>query len=306
MFLVLIGLRLVTPNFFAHSQTAGLLWKYQPWLWTYTANLWMFFHSGMVVIGHFWSLCVEEQFYLIWPLVIFLIARHRVAIRACWVVIITAVMVGVGLQLSGVSSGRLWLFTPVRMDDLAAGALIALLMRDVIWQDKLSRLGPKFLAVGLGLWIISDGMQNLLRRVFHVAKSSNKLAQVVAFNLIPNFRTAVDVFIFVSLLLLALFPSALFGLPGKIYRMGWLRWLGRYSYGIYVYHFPIWVFCVMYLQSRGMFAKCCHNLLLACILVGMNLAIALSLSYASYHLYEKHFLKLKKYFPERAAALPRQ
>lgn len=300
MFLVLAAIRVGAPRLYSHSQTPQLLWSYQPWLWTYTANIWMFFHSGMVVIGHFWSLCVEEQFYLVWPLVIFLAPDAKWVIRVCWLAILAAVVIGVGVQSAGNSNG--WLFTPVRMDALAAGGVVAVLLRDPGWHRRLSGLGPRFLAVGLGLWIVSDGVQNILRRGFHIAKPSHGIGPVAAFDLIPNFRMAVDVFIFVSLLLLAIFPSAWLGLPGKFYRMGWLRWLGRYSYGIYVYHFPIWVFSVMYLQSRGQFRNFCRSLPLAGTLVGLNIFAALSLAYASYHLYEKHFLKLKKYFPEQGAA----
>lgn len=142
MFLVLAAIRVGAPQFYSHSRTPQLLWSYQPWLWTYTANIWMFFHSGMVVIGHFRSLCVEEQFYLVWPLVIFMAPGKKWTARACWVTISIAVVAGVGVQLAGYDGG--WLFTPVRMDALAAGGLIALLLRDPGWHRWLSRLGPQF------------------------------------------------------------------------------------------------------------------------------------------------------------------
>jgi peptidoglycan/LPS O-acetylase OafA/YrhL len=77
--------------------------------------------------------------------------------------------------------------------------------------------------------------------------------------------------------------------------MGWITWLGKYSYGIYVFH---WIVLQLFVFKY-------ENLLLS---EGFNptsayfairliaIAAILVISYLSYHLYEKHFLSLKKYF----------
>ena len=81
-----------------------------------------------------------------------------------------------------------------------------------------------------------------------------------------------------------------------------LRFLGGGSYGICVFRIPIlvglWTF-------MGRFSWChAFQANLYCVLIFPvgNVVPTLATSMASIHLYEKHFLKLKKYFPERAAA----
>jgi len=60
------------------STTLRLEAQSQVWLWTYTSNLCEAFHQHYFdMFRHFWSLAVEEQFYLVWPVVILLAPRRR-------------------------------------------------------------------------------------------------------------------------------------------------------------------------------------------------------------------------------------
>jgi peptidoglycan/LPS O-acetylase OafA/YrhL len=76
---------------------------------------------------------------------------------------------------------------------------------------------------------------------------------------------------------------------------GFMRFFGKYSYGLYVFHYSIdnaltpilrrWLDAVFHSKAVGV--------VVSALIVG---ALAVMVAYASYHLYEKHFLKLKRYF----------
>jgi peptidoglycan/LPS O-acetylase OafA/YrhL len=57
----------------------GSLYKLQIWYWTYTSNWLMFIYglSHQPLFFHFWSLAVEEQFYIIWPFLFLLLVRSK-------------------------------------------------------------------------------------------------------------------------------------------------------------------------------------------------------------------------------------
>lgn len=129
LLIALLVFRLGFPQVWAHKHLAPLLWSYQPWLWTYTANIQMAIHNKvMFLVGHFWTLCVEEQFYLVWPLVVFAFSRKTV-LRICVALIAGALVIRLTLTGLGAGGGTNFVLTPCQMDSLAAGALVATLIR---------------------------------------------------------------------------------------------------------------------------------------------------------------------------------
>ena len=95
---------------------------YQGWLWLYVANVLMGIKSGYVFGGfnHFWSLAVEEHFYLFWPLVIYACNR-RGAMLACAGCIWLSTASRVWLMALGDNGIACYVLTPCRMDSLALG-----------------------------------------------------------------------------------------------------------------------------------------------------------------------------------------
>jgi len=101
------------------------------WLWLYLTNIRQAFSNSFEVVppftGHFWSLAVEEQFYLIWPWLVYAIDCRRLR-RICLVLIIASPMPRAALGFTG------WWVTgytlmPTRMDSLLMGALVAIQLR---------------------------------------------------------------------------------------------------------------------------------------------------------------------------------
>ena len=79
--------------------------------------------------------------------------------------------------------------------------------------------------------------------------------------------------------------------------------MGKYSYGLYVFHFIVFMVLGNLLIHFPRIANVTtHEMLPAIGLLLANLVISLTLAVASFHLYEKHFLKLKKYFPKSNCA----
>ena len=92
------------------------------WLWTYTTNLPVSFGREWGPFGHFWSLAIEEQFYLVWPLVVYAFRRETL-LRICVGCVAGAVVSRLVVESLGFSS---FTFTLCRMDSLTLGAFLAL------------------------------------------------------------------------------------------------------------------------------------------------------------------------------------
>jgi peptidoglycan/LPS O-acetylase OafA/YrhL len=88
-------------------------------------------------IGHFWSLAVEEQFYLMWPVLVLLLSRRRFA-YCCFCAIALAGTLRVFLSWHGADWNTIYRVTPMRLDPLALGALGAI----TLCSERWSRRGP--------------------------------------------------------------------------------------------------------------------------------------------------------------------
>src|SRR5262249_58023361 len=90
-------------------------------------------------LDHFWSLAIEEHFYLVWPLVVFLLARRpRPLIFVSLAIVLSAMLARLTGSLMGLSWWTTYVLTPFRLDGLALGALLALTARQ---PGGLGRLG---------------------------------------------------------------------------------------------------------------------------------------------------------------------
>ena len=104
---------------------------------TYLQNWSSLFLRGLPPgFGPLWSLAVEEQFYLLWPLLIGK-ASLRVSAIACVAIIVASFLGRMGMHLANLPSGWLYVSTPARADALAIGALLALLLRSPTWRPRL-------------------------------------------------------------------------------------------------------------------------------------------------------------------------
>ncbi len=97
------------------------------WLWAYGTNILVALRGRWFPLSHFWSLAVEEHFYLIWPALIFSSDR-KTSMRICAAVVAIALVTRVWLVMEGACLAA-YCLTICRMDALAMGGLVALAIR---------------------------------------------------------------------------------------------------------------------------------------------------------------------------------
>lgn len=231
-----------------------------------------------VNLTHTWSLAVEEQFYMLWPLVILLVPDRRRLLKVCCGLIGFGLVLRLTLLLAVPGRSMEWSYgeLPTHADGLLCGAILAVLVRSAGLQELVDR----------SRWMV----------VIAVAG----LAGLIAANGVLNYHT-VSMTVFVYPLLAVLFSGILLRTlhPGTIfYSIGnWrtLRFYGKYSYGMYIYHQILSPYTGRYL---GIIQRLLHSVVLGRLAyVGLILAGTTIVSVLSYELYESKFLKLKNRFP---------
>jgi peptidoglycan/LPS O-acetylase OafA/YrhL len=236
-------------------------------------------HKVVLFLGHFWSLCVEEQFYLLWPWVVFWVRDRRKLMAWCW----ASIVLCLGLRLLGQHWLPMWMMhqevlyraTPFRFDALLCGGLIALLLRGpsapviLLYARRLSPLAL--------LPLLYVGAEFVIQHVHRVTPYYPAWKFTWGFDLIDGFAILV--------LLTVIQPGTL------LYRMlhqRTLRWLGRLSYGAYVLHdifHGVFVSLVNHITSSA-----AAPVLVAALALGSTLLLA----WLSYRFFESPFLNLKE------------
>ena len=243
---------------------------HQIWLWTYLTNFASPFGRGEPVFPHFWSLAVEEQFYIVWPLVVWLVARRgTVAVGAALVALAILARVIVRARYGEMAA---YMFTPCRMDALAIGAIAAALIRGERFRTVVAHQKATLMA-GVGVAVVVGGalLGHLLRE--------GPMMQTAGYTVIA---------LGFAIVLVAALPQRRW--PSRV--LGWapLRMIGTYSYGMYVFHAPLHVYVGLPLLAKlDAEPHVPAGLIYA---VAMTLA-TLGLAALSYHLFEVRFLRLK-------------
>ena len=133
----------------------------QKWYWTYAVNLLIGLtseHSTPLHTGHLWSLSLEEQFYLIWPLVVWVCSPGKL-LRVCVLVAVSGLVFRVALVMHDPQAAlAVYLLTPGRLDALMIGAALAVVARAPGGLARLGTWAPHALLggalgiAGLAIW----------------------------------------------------------------------------------------------------------------------------------------------------------
>ncbi|MHB1935967.1 MAG: acyltransferase family protein [Acidobacteriaceae bacterium] len=251
------------------------------------------FHPGVWAdLNHFWSLAVEEQFYLFWPFLVLLVRDRRRLMALALSLSGIALLLRIAFYLHGSSPLLIFMLTPCRMDTLLLGSLVALVVRgDSGWI-------PRRWVVPLAL---VSAVVIIAYTLWHLG------ADMRDFFFGATFGYSVIALGCVAVLAAALEPESV---AHRIFRWPFLRSLGKYSYGIYVLHIfvahgiaaltdgllgaslRIWLTPRFHSRPLAVLAEFCFNA-----------AAVFLAAYLSYNLYEVHFLRLKRYFGYRKTRL---
>ena len=254
--------------------------RYSFSLFTYTYNFSILFRDWGIdrMFAHLWSLSVEEQFYILWPFVVYFLTERQLKIVVIGLLLGCPVLRWVsGIILSGywsdpelIGNAVYWM-TFNHLDAFALGGGLNLFAKNISKSDS-----TKLITVSGGICLVA-GLFNAY--LLHNLVSSDlgypihsiaNLQHVWSYSILNLFFAAV-------ILRLVYFPV-------KILSGGIMVWLGKISYGIYLFHFPVLVaFDKLVGRSLG-------NELMSLLL---TYAVTVILAWVSYVLYESPFLRLK-------------
>jgi peptidoglycan/LPS O-acetylase OafA/YrhL len=250
--------------------------EHQAWLWLYAANFFQAYNAGWCLgpFNHFWSLAVEEHFYLAWPLVIFLCSR-KTAMRVCLALIAASVVGRIAWLAMGGNGVAIEVLTPMRMDGLAFGGWLALVVRGeggLAWLVRWAK--PAAVASGLAvlaLWLADKRLMG-----------------------IPY--TLWSIYFGAMLVLIIAAP-----------RYSWLRWFGnsrpmrffgKYSYAMYVFQNPLIPLMAGIVTAPGLADTIGNTWIAQAVYCAIMFTLTTAIGVASWFVFEKHWLGLK----ERLAA----
>ncbi|HEX3986569.1 MAG TPA: acyltransferase [Acidobacteriaceae bacterium] len=277
-----------------HTNPAGKFFA-----WTYTVNWYEGFRGWGAIphpLQHFWSLAIEEQFYLVWPFLVLRLPRRRL-IGVCFGIMALAVTLrGLFFEIHLPIAAYTW--TICRADSLAVGAIVALSFRDPSDWKILSTWARRLALPALGALIVVRVLNPNCLAGPGDAPSLSMDTLAISFGGI----------FFASCIAITM------GTPtgSRTRRMlgtPFLRFFGKYSYCLYVCHLPIIAVLAKAGFSNDQLAHRLHtNDFVGALLVNaIGFAASLTVALASWHLYEKQWLKLKD-LPalRRRDALPAQ
>ena len=242
--------------------------------------LWYLLHLGNVPeglldkpvpywLGPVWSLAIEEQFYLTFPLLVFLLDRRRLTILLVAMIVLAPVIRLVTMMAMPEHERVQYMFTPCRIDTIAAGCLLAVIVRTVDlarWRDTAQLVA--FCAVpSVVVLAIASGLERTspFDRLFGYSLVAVGCASVIA--LVVFARGA---------------RSTAF------LRWAPLTYLGKLCFGLYLLHRPADTIVSAFASRAGLEG--------ALRLMPLKLAVAVVLATISWRLFERPFLRLKDRF----------
>lgn len=247
-----------------------------PWLVTYTSNFYVALrHESVHYFGHFWTLAVEEQFYIVWPWLVLFAPRRWLGAILLGAIALAPVYRDVVFRQFGTVDGGWGTLPLASLDTLGAGALLAIAFQRAHFQDMVHRILRRvILPLGLGTYLV----------LYWLASWRAEERLLIAFNEIAY-----------AMICCWLIASAARGIGGRTGRLLGFRpivYLGQISYGIYAYHmFMPWVLGKAFRRLGWSFPPPGP---LRFVLAGLATVLV---AMASWHLFERPINNLKRLFP---------
>jgi peptidoglycan/LPS O-acetylase OafA/YrhL len=246
-----------------------------PYFLTFTQNLPCYWSANpppfIPAFRHSWSLAIEEQFYIVWPALLWLLGRRMLPPAA--------------LALIGLSvSMRIFNFNPwvlaTHCDGLALGALLAGWLNAPARSDDQNRRSRLLFDLGVGSAMYWVGAAVL-------AKAGGVEANPALFRVIQSTRVLSLNLVFFALVGMTVIHAGHSAV--RLLRDRRVVYLGQISYGLYLYHHIVFILWDDFAAKHGLAGNVGYDL----AKVGVSFAIAA----LSYRYVERPILALKELFP---------
>lgn len=275
-FVALALLLVVVPWIYGSQNPFSAASQRQFALWTYASNLQMSWENSWCFgrLDHFWSLAVEEHFYLLWPVVVLFCTERNILRIALGIAIVVSVA-RICCAMLGVCDVALDVLSIFRCDALLIGSALAVAIRHPQWLMQFRR------------WLVPAFCLLILITLFGVVRSQRLFT--IPHTVTPIAWAAVLMFLMTSQ------PNRAIV---KFFELPVLRRLGQYSYAMYIFQSPL-----IPLVAPVLSVSICTTLL-GDQIAGHLLYIALMflLTYGaaliSWNCLEKHCIALKRFFPQ--------
>jgi peptidoglycan/LPS O-acetylase OafA/YrhL len=259
----------------------------QLWAWLYGMNVLAAIRGALAgsYIDHFWSLAVEEHFYLVWPAIVWLCPPRKLPTVAAAV---AATSLAARIVLADrVNPVAIYTLTPFRLDALCFGGFLAAVAR----QRGLAAIG-RAMRPALAVAAVIFAICSVLIRM------DRTLAPALRELRVASFVGALGLLVLAPLVLPA--RSAL----NRFFTSGWMRFLGKYSYGLYVFHHFVAMYYIRNHTELPLARALGSHPLAVAVQATAGAALSIAVAYASYHGYERHFIAMKRYWAPRPAVRP--
>jgi peptidoglycan/LPS O-acetylase OafA/YrhL len=265
-----------------------------PYLLTYTLNIYIFSQESPLLrlFDYLWSLSFEEQFYVFWPLLVYVFNRRGFVVLCLGIVLLSPVirylLADYLVAQRGTHEfvgGKIYYFPLGQLDTFATGALLAAMP----WKEYVKR-PLRFFGTFFSLFLAAGAINMVLfypdSTLFVISNFGYPVSSLVhgqhiwTYSLI-NLTAA-------SLILVAIFPdSKAGGYLRKALESKPLVQLGKVSYGLYLLHWPMQIIFERFVELE-------NNIVLRFLQFLPFFALASGAAWLSFRYYESWFLRKKK------------
>jgi peptidoglycan/LPS O-acetylase OafA/YrhL len=262
--------------------------------WSYTVNWYEGLRGSDVVprwLNHLWSLSIEEQFYMVWPFLVLLIARRRLQVLCLGLMAFALVFRLVLMQAHLPSAVFFW--TLSRVDSLAVGAVISLAARDLSnWRTAVKWASYLTLPALCGIALLMS------LQFVRPALLPSFIPQQFSLTLLCFLFTFLGLFFGGCLIMAVCSPEG--SLQHRFLNSTFLRFFGKYSYCLYICHQPVIVLVTRLGVTGDILSRMLGSELGGIIAMnGIVFATSIVIALMSWNLFEKQWLKLKNRVPLR-------
>jgi peptidoglycan/LPS O-acetylase OafA/YrhL len=278
-YLSLIVFLFILPRLINYPFHIHFLLQNQLWFWLYVQN-WLFIlknPGNSILLNHFWSLALEEQFYLLWPWIILLAKIPQKLITLLlyiMIVLLLSRIVILMIQINTLSYINLFKFT--RIDSLCAGSMLAAFK---FKANPTLETKDKVLFCFLGFTVLAALPAIKIIFNWHLPYLACCIYPVIAliWAICVNFSLNNQTVLY------------------QIFDTQVIKFFGKISYGLYIFHWPVYkLFSAN--SSRWLPIHFHSTMITSLFISSLSTVTAIILAVFSYYFIEIHFLKLKRKF----------